>query len=110
MCNPASRDLGQPDSRPAAILDASLLSVLNVAEKALTLGELSQRLHRPFRAVAVATVAACSTGAVDRLEGGKYAARMRPALLELFSFVHSCEKEWERDERLRLFASGRTGR
>jgi hypothetical protein len=71
-----------------------LLSVLQDAEKPLTLGELSVRLVRPFRAVAGSLAAACDVGSVIRLEGGLYALAPRPALADLLAVVSACEARW----------------
>jgi len=86
----------------ARYLTAELASAFLNAEKPLSLGELSERLGRPFRSVAVALSAACRAGDVDRLEGGLYSLRSRPSLADLFAFVHAREAEWELDDRLRL--------
>jgi hypothetical protein len=82
---------------------AELTSVLNRVEKPLTLGELSQQLGRPFRAVAWALSAACKAGSVDRLEGGLYRLGRSPALSELLDIVQACEAEWMVDDQLAQF-------
>ena len=74
---------------------AALRSLLQSAENPLTLGELSMRLGRPYRAVAVDLVAGSRAGEIERLEGGQYALRLQPALKELFAVVLACEARWK---------------
>ena len=81
--------------RRATDLMAELISELNRAEQPLDLGDLSLRLGRNFRSIAWVLTAACNTGTVDRLEGGRYELPVRPALIELFAFVRECEARWE---------------
>lgn len=91
-----TRPQGPPATNGRAIdLMAELISVLNGAEKPLSLGELSLRLGRNFRSIAWVLAAAGNAGTVDRLEGGRYALSVRPALLELYALVHECETRWE---------------
>jgi len=90
MLDPKNSDVGHKTCRGPVVLADALTSVLQVAEKPLSLGELSLRLRVPFRAVAYALASACATGAVDRLDGGLFVLRRRPVLLELFSYVHAC--------------------
>jgi hypothetical protein len=100
-------DCFQSNHRKSTGFGSELLLVLRDAERPLSLGDLSQRLGRPYRAVAFTVSAACSSGHVDRLEGGLYSLRPRPALAELFAFVHGCEAMWELNDRLRVFARAR---
>ena len=93
----------QRDDRHSSGVAAELVSALRMAEKPLSLGELSQRLGRPFQTVAFALTNACRSGDVDRLEGGLYSLRPRPALAQLFAFVSACEAGWELDDRLGFF-------
>jgi hypothetical protein len=97
-------ELPYPDRRQPAALVADLIAVLESAEKPVSLGELSQRLGRPFRAVAVTLAAASRLGGIDCLEGGLYVRRLPPALSDLFAFVRECEVAWETDDRRRIFA------
>ena len=86
--------------RPGDLL-AELTSLLQSADRPLTLGDLSLGLGRNFRAVAWVLAAACQAGTVDRLEGGRYALAMSPALVELLAFVRACETRWELNAPLR---------
>ncbi len=82
---------------PARSLAAELVFVLQSADKPLSLGELTERLGRPFRAIAGALAAGCTAGDVDRLDGGLYVVPLRPALAELFALVNACEAQWKLD-------------
>lgn len=85
------------------VLAAELNLVLRSAESPLTLGELSTRLRRPFRAVAGVLAAGCRVGNVERLAGGRYAFRLQPALAELLAFVLTCEARWAPEHQLGLY-------
>jgi hypothetical protein len=91
----------------AGDIAAELTSLLQNADKPLTLGELSQLLGRNFRAIAWALAAACRAGTVDRLEAGRYALVISPSLAELFAHVRACETAWE-DSMLRSAHDSRT--
>jgi hypothetical protein len=86
-----------------------LLYVLQYAEKPLTLGELSLRMQRPYRAVAVALAAACHAGTVIRLEGGLYTISLGPPLAELLACVNACEVQWKRDVHFGVIPRARAG-
>jgi DNA-binding IclR family transcriptional regulator len=97
----------QLNDRHSLGVAAELVSALRTAEEPLSLGELSQLLGRPFRTVAYALANACRAGDVDRLDGGLYSVRPRPALAELFALVRACESEWKLDDRPGLFGLAR---
>jgi hypothetical protein len=86
--------------------------VLDNSGEPLTLDELSRKLALNYRFVAYMLVEGCQGGAIDRLEGGRYArsssraerrearARRRAQLEELYDIVRACEAEWRLDDRL----------